>query len=342
MPIKSSTKRTVNVAVAGLGFMGVTHLRTYQQIRNVRIVAVCGAGRLPVNGVLRGVAGNIQQPDDINLGPGVRVYTDFAELLKDHNVDLVDICTPTALHPAQAIAALQAGKHVVCEKPLATTLSAARKVVRLAAKSPQFLMPAMCMRFWPGWGWLKAAVTENKYGRVLAAGFRRVSEKPAWSQTGTHAGGALLDLHIHDTDFVNFLFGRPSAVFAAGVADAGGGVDHVVTEYIYPDGPQVHAEGSWLLAQGFNMSFAIHCERATIDFDLARGPGALVISERGKKPKTVKLKATDGYAEEVRYFIDCVTQNRRPVTVSPEDCLTALEICLAEEKSVRTGRIVNL
>ena len=119
-------------------------------------------------------------------------------------------------------------------------------------------------------------------------------------------------------------------------------VDHVVTEYIYPDGPQVHAEGSWLLAQGFNMGFALHCERATIDFDLMRGPGALVISERGKKPKTVKLKATDGYAEEVRYFIDCVTQNRRPVTVSPEDCLTSLEICLAEEKSVRNGRIVNL
>ena len=67
-----------------------------------------------------------------------------------------------------------------------------------------------------------------------------------------------------------------------------------------------------------------------------------MISERGKKPKTVKLKATDGYAEEIRYFIDCVTHNRRPVTVSPEDCLTALEICLAEEKSVRTGRIVNL
>ena len=104
----------------------------------------------------------------------------------------------------------------------------------------------------------------------------------------------------------------------------------------------MHAEGSWLLAQGFNMGFALHCERATIDFDLMRGPGALVISERGKKPKTVKLKATDGYAEEVRYFIDCVTQNRRPVTVSPEDCLTSLEICLAEEKSVRNGRIVNL
>ncbi len=342
MPIKASTKRTVNVAVAGLGFMGVTHLRTYQQIRNVRVVAVCGNSRLPVNGVLRGVAGNIQQPDDIHLGPKVRVYTDFAQLLKDPDVELVDICTPTALHPPQAIAALQAGKHVVCEKPLATTVTAARKVLRVAAKSDKFLMPAMCMRFWPGWAWLKSAVSEKKYGRVLAAGFRRVSEKPAWSQNGAHAGGALLDLHIHDTDFVNFLFGRPSAVFAAGVTDAGGAVDHVVTEYIYPDGPQVHAEGSWLLAQGFNMGFAIHCERATIDFDLARGPGALVISVRGKKPKTVKLQATDGYAEEIRYFIDCVTHNRRPVTVSPEDCLTSLEICLAEEKSVRNGRIVNL
>ena len=134
----------------------------------------------------------------------------------------MDICTPTALHPAQAIASLRAGKHVLCEKPLAQNSADARKVLRVAAAAKTFLMPAMCMRFWPGWGWLKKVVAEKTYGAVLAANFRRLSEMPAWSAAGTHTGGALFDLHIHDTDFVNFLFGRPRSVFSTGVAGADG------------------------------------------------------------------------------------------------------------------------
>jgi predicted dehydrogenase len=281
MPKK--TVRKINVAVVGLGFMGVTHLRAYQRLRNARIVAVCDSTRGPVNGVLRGVNGNIQNSADIHLGAGVKVYREFSELLADGAVEIVDICTPTKFHPAQAIAALQASKHVLCEKPLAQNFAEARKVLKVADASEKFLMPAMCMRFWPGWSWLKKVVAEKIYGEVRAANFRRVSAKPAWSKAGTHAGGALLDLHIHDTDFVNFLFGRPASVFSTGVQDMNGNVDHVVTQYFYPRGPAVHAEGSWLLPDGFNMSFALHCEQATIDFDLSRGAEALRLHEAGKK-----------------------------------------------------------
>jgi predicted dehydrogenase len=334
--------KKINIAVAGLGFMGVTHLRTYQKIPQVRIVAVCDNLRLPVNGVLGGVNGNIQASAAIRLGAQVKLYREFPELLADRAVELVDICTPTALHSAQVIAALQAGKHVLCEKPLAENFADARKILKIAAASEKFLMPAMCMRFWPGWSWLKKIVAEKTYGAVRAANFRRVTAKPAWGKAGTHSGGALLDLHIHDTDFVNFLFGRPAAVFSTGVTDAAGNVDHVVTQYFYPSGPAVHAEGSWLLPDGFNMSFAVHCERATIDFDLSRGRAALRLHEAGKKPRTIKLKHTDGYGEEIRYFVDCVARNQRPAVVTPEDGATALEICAAEAKSVRTGALVKL
>ena len=157
--------KKINVAVAGLGFMGVTHLRAYQKIRNARIVAVCGVGRLPVNGVLRGVNGNIKNSTDIRLGSRVKIYREFDELLADRNVELVDICTPTALHPTQAVAALQAGKHVLCEKPLAQNFTEARKILKAAAASEKFLMPAMCMRFWPGWSWLKKVVAGNNLRR---------------------------------------------------------------------------------------------------------------------------------------------------------------------------------
>jgi predicted dehydrogenase len=339
-----NSNRKVNVAVVGLGFMGVTHLRAYQQVTDARIVAVCDAVRLPVNGVLAGVAGNIKKSDDIDLGPQVKVYRKLDEVLADPAVELVDLCTPTPLHPEQSIAALKAGKHVLCEKPLARTAAAAREILKTAESAPGFLMPAMCMRFWPGWSWLKKIVDEKPYGKVLAARFRRLSEMPAWSKQGTYAagggdlGGALFDLHIHDTDFVNFLFGRPAEVFSTGVTRAGGSIDHVVTQYVYKEGPLVYAEGSWLLTKGFNMAYTLLCERATLDFDLARGADAMQVTEPDQAPRTIKYDGPDGYGEEVLYVVECARDGKRPVTVTARDGLTALEICEAEEKSIKSGR----
>lgn len=339
------SKSHVNVAVVGLGFMGVTHLRAYLQAPGARIAAVCDAVRLPVNGVLQGVAGNIKKSDDIDLGPQVKVYRKLEEVLADPEVELVDLCTPTMLHPEQAMAALKAGKRVFCEKPLARTSASAREILKVAEAGPGFLMPAMCMRFWPGWSWLKQVVDQQQYGKVLAARFRRVSEMPAWSKQGTYTGGgsdlggALFDLHIHDTDFVQFLFGRPATVFSSGVTDAGGAINHVVTQYNYPGGPAVYAEGSWLLTKGFNMAYTVHCERATLDFDLARGADAMLVTEQGKDAQTMPLEG-DGYNEEVKYVVECALNGRAPSIVTARDGVSALEICEAEEKSVRTGQVV--
>jgi predicted dehydrogenase len=337
----------VNVAVVGLGFMGVTHLRAYLALPSARIVSVCDAVRLPVGGVLQGVAGNVKKSGDINLGPQVKVFRKLEEVLADPEVDLVDLCTPTPLHAEQAMAALKAGKDVLCEKPLARTAASAREILKVAESSPGFLMPAMCMRFWPGWSWLEQTVQQGAYGNMLAARFRRVSERPGWSQQGTYTagmdlGGALFDLHIHDTDYVQFLCGRPKSVFSTGVTNAAGSIDHVVTQYVYPGGPAVHAEGSWLQTTGFNMAFTIHCERATLEFDFTLGPDTVRISEPGQSPRSIHYDEPDGYSAEIGYVVECVASRRRPTIVTALDGVTALEICEAEEKSIRTGAVVRL
>ncbi len=342
----SNPGKQVNVAVVGLGFMGVTHLRAYLQTPGARITAVCDAVRLPVNGVLQGVAGNIKKSDDIDLGPLVKVYRKLEEVLADPEIELVDLCTPTPLHAEQAIACLKSGKHVFCEKPMARTSIEARNILAVAKTASGFLMPAMCMRFWPGWSWLKKVVADKTYGQVRAARFRRVSEMPTWSKQGTYTagsdlGGALFDLHIHDTDFIQFLFGRPASVYSTGSLRPNGPVDHVVTHYNYPHGPAVHAEGNWMLKKGFNMAYTLYCEQATIDFDLARGADALQITEEGKEPRVVPLES-DGYNEEVRYVIECAQTGKRPETVTAQDGLSALEICEAEEKSIKSGDVVRL
>jgi predicted dehydrogenase len=336
--------RKVNVAVAGLGFMGVTHLRAYLALAAARVVAVCDLTRLPVGGVLPGVAGNVKKTGDVDLGRDVKVFRKLEEVLADPLVDVVDLCTPTPLHAGQAIAALRAGKHVLCEKPLARTAAEAREILKVAESSPGFLMPAFCMRFWPGWSWLKQIIAQGIYGKMLAARFSRLSERPAWSgqRAGADRGGALYDLHIHDTDYAQFLCGRPAAVFSTGVTDAAGSIEHVVTQYIYGGGPVISAEASWLQAAGFNMAFTIHCQRATLEFDFARSPNTVQITEPGRPARSLHCDQPDGYAAEIRYFVECVAGGRRPSIVTARDGVTALEICEAEEKSLRTGLVVKL
>lgn len=341
-----TTGRPVNVAVVGLGFMGLTHIKSYQQLPGARIVAVCDAVRLPVNGVLPGISGNITGSDVIDLGQSIRTYSKLEDLLADDEVELVDLCVPTPLHVPQTLAALQAGKHVLCEKPLARTSALSREIVNAAKSAKGFFMPAMCMRFWPGWAWLKDLAAQNTYGKILTARFRRVSAPPGWSRDsyfkGGDSGGALLDLHIHDTDFVQFLFGRPTSVFSTGQSRFSGAIDHVVTQYKVAEGATVYAEGSWLLTSGFSMAFTVVFERATIDFESARGTDALQLMEEDHPARFIKPEGVDGYVEELRHFLIAIQSNQPPTVVTAADGLSAVEICEAEEKSVQTGRVIEL
>lgn len=339
----------VNVAVVGLGFMGVTHIKAYQKLPNVRLAALCDALRLPVNGDFSTISGNIPGWEPIKLDvTDIRVTKDLNEVLADPAIDLVDLCVPTPTHVRLAPLALRAGKHVICEKPLARNSTQAREILAVAAQSRGYFMPAMCMRFWPGWSWLQTAIAQETYGRVKAARFRRVGEPPAWGReayfNGAASGGALLDLHIHDVDFVQFLFGRPQAVYSQGFSFYSGAIDHVVSQFTVACGASVSAEGSWMMSDGFgfNMAYTVIFERATADYDLSRGADALKIFEQGKGARVVPPEPGDGYMGELGYMAECIAANRPPAKVTGQDGLSAVEICEAEEESIRTGQPVRL
>ena len=183
--------------------------------------------------------------------------------------------------------------------------------------------------------------------RVRVA-LRRVAQPPAWGQKffldGKLSGGALLDLHIHDTDFIQFCFGRPLSVFSTGFSKVSGAIDHVVTQYQVASGACVSAEGSWAMTEGFGfqMSYTAVFENATADYDIARGADALKLFEKGKEPRALGLSGQDGYLGELKYMLECVRSGTPPSTVTPQDGVSAVEICEAEERSVNSGKIVGL
>lgn len=338
-----------NVGIVGLGFMALTHIKAYRQIADARIAALCNPSGHRLDGDFSNVAGNFGGGDPVRLDMSqVKAYRDFAAMLADPAIELIDICTPTQTHQPLAVQALQAGKHVLCEKPLARTSAAAREIAKHAAAAKGFFMPAMCLRFWPGWSWLKTAIADGRHGKCLSAHFRRVAEPPAWGQAnflnGELSGGALLDLHVHDVDFIQFCFGRPRKVYSTGYVRMSGAVDHVVTQYEVAGGTTVSAEGSWALTPGFGftMSYLVNFERATAEYDSSRGAGALRLIEAGQPARVVPCDGPDGFVGELTHLLQAIQSGQPPSVVTAADAVSAVEICEAEERSVHSRQPVAL
>lgn len=332
----------INVGVIGLGMMGGTHLDVYAKRSDVRIVAVSDKRADRLEGKAK-AAGNIegQAQGAADLSSAKR-YTEGMDLIRDPDVQLVDICLPTPMHRVYAEAALAAGKHVLIEKPLARTTADALAIADAAARAKGVAMPAMCMRFWPGWTWLKQAVEQGTYGKVLAAHFRRVASHPGgpFYSDGDACGGGILDLHIHDTDFVHHLFGVPGSVFSRGYSRHTNQPDHVVTHYLYDGGPLVTAEGGWAMSPGFGfaMQYTVNFERATAIFDLSASPSPLRLVKDGKS-EPVELPSGMGYEYEIAYVLDCIAKNESPKVVTLRDAAVSVAIVEAEAKSIASGQV---
>ena len=336
----------INVGVIGLGMMGLTHLDVYAKRSDVNVVAISDKDPQRLSGKTRAV-GNVegQAQGQFDLSRA-KPYEEGMDLIKDKSVELVDICLATPLHVEYAIAALKKGKHVLVEKPLARTAKDAQRLAKKAAKAKGFAMCAMCMRFWPGWTWLKETADNKTYGRVLSASFKRLATMPpgAFYANGALSGGAILDLHLHDADFVQFVFGKPAAVWSRGYSKTSGEIDHILTHYLFEgEGapPLVTAEGTWAMAAPyeFRMQYTVNFDNATAVFDLL-SPTPLVLYRDGRK-ETIPLPATMGYDLEIAYFLDCIAKGERPSVVTMDDAADAVRLIEAEAKSVASGKPVR-
>lgn len=339
----------MKVGIIGLGFMAVAHIKGYRQLAGVELTAVCNPSGRRLDGDLSDVMGNVGGQEPIRLDmDSVAAYRDLEAFLQRKDLSAISVCTPTRTHAAIVLKALKMGHNVICEKPLARSVVEARTIADGVASASGLFMPAMCLRFWPEWAWLKDAIESGRFGAVQAAHFRRVAEPPAWGQgnyfDGSASGGALFDLHVHDVDFVVHCFGRPKSVNSSGFSKVSGAIDHVMTQYEVESGACVSAEGSWAMTQGygFNMAYTVVFERATVDYDLSRSDEPLRLYEEGHEKTVVPCDGLDGYAGELKYFLDCVKRGDAPKRVSIGDALVVTEVCAAEEESVLNKRPVAL
>lgn len=333
----------IQVGIIGLGFMGATHAAAYENAAGAgfscRVAGVCDCNAEKLSGAT-GAAGNMATGAAKAIAPGAKRHGSFDALLADAAIELVSICTPTPTHVDLAIAALRAGKHVLVEKPVAVTTDPVRRLIEAARQSDRLIMPAMCMRFWPAWEWLKEAIGDKRFGSLRSLNLQRLGALPVWSgwfADPALSGGALVDLHIHDADFVRHCLGRPTAVTSAGH------VNHVSTIYHYDDpGLHVTAQGGWL-APGtpFRMRYVAEFESATVDFDIGRKPALLLA--RGGEATPVDVSPLNGYDGEVRHFLTAVQSSHRPpLRATLEDAADVAIMLETEQYAAECGRRVTI
>ncbi|MEM9346968.1 MAG: Gfo/Idh/MocA family oxidoreductase [Planctomycetota bacterium] len=335
---------SIKVGVVGLGMMGLTHLDAYAKLEGVEVTALADRDEDRLHGKTQ-ASGNIEGQAEGGFDyASVKKYTDAVELIADPDLDVVDICLPTPAHVPFGIKTLEAGKHLLTEKPLARSYDDATKLVNAAEASDKIAMCAMCMRFWPGWTWLKDVISDHRFGRLLSLSFRRVASHPQgpFYKDGDANGGAALDLHIHDADFVQFLFGLPKSVSSVGYSSKTTAVDHIATRYDVGIDALIRAEGSWAMADGFafRMQYIANFENATAEFD-STAEHALTLAQEGQT-KPIELEDGMGYDHEIAYFLDCVRNNRQPEVVTMQDAANAVRLIEAEVQSVKTGAAVPL
>lgn len=317
----------------GLGFMGATHYKAFSAIEGVSVTAVCSNNPRALEGDLTNVGGNLGRSAGKYDFSALRKHRQWEQVIEDPDLDVVDICLPTNLHVSVSLAAMNAGKHVLCEKPMALYADDCDRMIARSRETQRVLMVGQVLRFWPEYKYLHNFVCSGEHGAVRTATLVRRCAVPDWSKwllDENQSGGALLDLLVHDIDQALLVFGVPAKIAAKSLGD----VDTVSATLIYPGGPEVRIQGGWFPAgTPFAMGFQVLAERGELEL----APDGLRLNDRFGASNRIKPEGPDAYEAEVQYFVDCCRDGKSPDLCSPEASARAVKLALLMKQSRAEG-----
>ena len=331
----------MKIGIVGAGSMGHAHAPSWKMLKGM------GAELVGV------VTNRPESAQSFAKEYGIKAYTSIDALIAD--VDILDICTPTNLHKEMTLKAAKAGKHVICEKPIALTLDDAKIMIDACDKAGVRLFIAHVVRFITHYQNAKQSVDAGHIGkpcviRLTRAGYQPRKSTDNWFVDQERSGGMMLDLMIHDYDYVRWLGGEVKRVFAKSARnqDPSSLGEYALVTLRFEDGAIAHIEGGWAYPPGFFRT----------SMDIAGTEGVIEWSSDATEPLQTHLmnppeleaeevavpgaKAADSpFTSQLRHFYECIENNSEPI-VTAQDGLLALEIGLAAIESAKTGRPVTL
>lgn len=328
----------LRAAVIGLG-IGRRHIQAYRALPGVEVTAVVD---VESNALL-----SAQREFGIAHG-----FTDYRQALDRADIDLVSICTPDRLHAEQALAALDAGKHVLCEKPLATRSEDAAAIVRKVQETGRKLMVCHNYRFIPQFARLRQLAQAGEVGELFYAESSYVQDLYFMETLGPnywrlkdpqdfYLGGA-----VHNVDLLRWVMGEIVEVhaYATHMMPFYPIDDNYVTNVRFVDG----RIGRLLLILGARLK-----DKFFVDLQVYGAQGALkatmqrdeviVNSDRlpGDRPQTIVTPPANGHTRAIAHFVECVQRGEEPA-ITAVDGARAVAVCEAAIRSARAGKPVQV
>lgn len=345
----------LKVGIVGLGFMGWIHWLAYKNIPGIEVAAICTPEAERRAGDWTGIKGNFGPPgEQVDLS-GIETYESMTDMFANPDLDLVDICLPPAMHVDAIIAAAQAGKNVLCEKPLALNLKDCDRAVAACEENGKHLMVGQVLPFFTEFQFAHEAIVSGKYGKLLGGSFKRVISDPQWLKNFYDPkviGGPLFDLHVHDAHFIRLLFGMPQGVYSCGRV-RGEVVDYCNSIFKFEDPSLAVTCTCGVINQqgrGFTHGFEIHLEKATIQFDfqgfadVAETLPLKVLEADGSvvRPELGDGDPIHGFQREIEEVAKCMSENRPSKILNGALARDAIEICQLQATSVKENRFVSV
>lgn len=325
----------MRVGILGAGGMGNVHANQYRKMPDVELFFNDRDPEKAAAYAARWAATAIGSPE---------------ELIE--RVDVVDVCLPTDMHLEYGLKAIAAGRAVFMEKPMSRTLAEGARLAKAASKAGVALMPGQVVRFFPEFRKANELVRAGAIGAPAAIRTRRGGPAPkgsaGWFMDHARSGGVLLDLAIHDFDWLRWTLGEVASVYSRSVGiSRGAGPDYALTTMSFDSGAVSHTEATWMDPGGFRVTFEVCGSGGMLEFD-SRSAAALrttIADASSPSPRPSALEGPmspqdDPYYQQLRGFLDAVKGGAEP-PVSPYDGWMAVSIALAAVQSAQTGQPVS-
>ncbi|KPV44011.1 dehydrogenase [Alicyclobacillus ferrooxydans] len=326
----------VKVVVIGAGTMGSVHAEAYASMPGVELRGIVDP-RLDVAQSLAEKLGSFS-------------YSTLDSLLMAEDPDVVDVCVPTPFHKEYIVRAAKAGKHIISEKPLDRNLSDAEDSIRVCKEHNVRLFVGQVVRFFPEYRSIRQQIVQGKLGQVGTARTFRGGSFPSgsndWYANSKLSGTIIVDLLIHDIDFLRWCFGDVERVYAKNLVAERNRLDHAYVSLKFQNGVIAHLEGTWSAPSGFSTAIEVAGDKGLITHNSDGSvPIHSAIRQQRSGVAAVEVPSSpmihNPYFIELEHFIHCI-RTGDVADVEPEDALAALKISLAAVRSAQSGEVVTL
>ena len=325
----------LRVAICGAGGLGASHADNFQQIPETEVVLVYD--------VIEEAA------DALAEGVGARPTTEEADLYAD-DIDLVCVTTPTPFHAQYVVKAAEAGKHILCEKPMARTVEQGREVLEAVEKAGVTMIVGHVVRFFPEYAAARDLVQSGAIGEVGMVRTTRINTLPgeegSWFHNYEMSGGVTFDMVIHDFDWLLWTFGPAERVYAVGAPDHMPPLDYSLTSIRFESGAIAHAEGSWADLGLFRTEFEIAGSGGLIKHD-STGMATLTVQKREQQAGLAAVQVPESpgkspYLIEDEHLVQCILEGKQP-DITPQDAQDAVALAAAACESIEAGgKVIEL